>query len=127
MIPSDALEPVVTAIANNFIWSNCAPEVVCAGLNSLREICVRCPLAMSEGLLQSLISDYKQHREKCVMMAARSLLGLFREINPTLLKKKDRGKSASVNMNSVKVAQYGHVDVFDTVEGLEVFVFNLVV
>ena len=90
LVPPDALEPVVRAIADNFIWGNCSGEVICAGLNGLREICVRCPLAMPESLLQSLLDDYKNHREKGVMMAGRSLLGLFREINPEMLKRKDR-------------------------------------
>ena len=64
LVPPDALETVVQAIADNFVWSNCASEVITAGLNGLREICMRCPLAMPETLLQSLIEDYRNHREK---------------------------------------------------------------
>ncbi len=64
MIPPDAIEPVVQAIANNFIWSNAANQVVVAGMNGLREVVARCPLAMPDELLGSLIADFKSHREK---------------------------------------------------------------
>ena len=64
LVPPDSLEPVIYAIADNFVWSNCASEVITAGMNSLREICSRCPLAMPETLLKSLMEDYKNHREK---------------------------------------------------------------
>lgn len=124
LVPPDALETVIRAIADNFIWSNCASEVITAGLNGLREICVRCPLAMPEELLKSLMEDYKNHREKGPMNAARSLLGLYREINPSLLKKRDRGKSASISMANFKEVKYGQVDVYDTVDGAELLSGN---
>ena len=120
LVPPDALETVVQAIADNFVWSNCASEVITAGLNGLREICVRCPLAMPEQLLQSLIDDYKNNREKGPMNAARSLLGLYREVNPEMLKKKDRGKAASINIKAFKAPVYGHVDVSTGIEGVDV-------
>lgn len=120
LVPPDALETVVQAIADNFVWSNCASEVVTAGLNALREICTRCPLAMPETLLQSLMEDYKNHREKGPMNAARSLLGLYREVNPELLKKKDRGKTASMNMKTFTAPKYGETRVSQGVEGAEV-------
>ncbi|KAJ3192667.1 Severe Depolymerization of Actin [Irineochytrium annulatum] len=119
LVPPDSLAAVVQAIADNFVWSNAAAEVVTAGLNSLREICSRCPLAMPESLLKSLIEDYKNNREKSTMVAGRSLLGLFREVNPLLLRKKDRGKAASLNIKEFKAPQYGAVQVNETVDGAE--------
>jgi protein SDA1 len=50
---------------------------------------VRQPLAIDETLLQDL-TEYKSDRAKGVMMAARSLITLYREINPELLHRKDR-------------------------------------
>lgn len=124
LVPPDSLESVIYAIADNFVWSNCASEVITAGMNSLREICTRCPLAMPETLLQSLMEDYKNHREKGPMNAARSLLGLYREVNPELLRKRDRGKSASINMKTFTPAKYGETHVSDGVEGAEVFLIS---
>jgi protein SDA1 len=44
---------------------------------------------MNEDLLQDL-TQYKNHRDKSVLMAARSLIQLFRSANSHLLHKKDR-------------------------------------
>ncbi len=90
LVPPDVLEPVIKAISNSFVWSNCAGEVICVGLNTIREICVRCPLAMPHELLQSFIEDFRMYHEKGVMVAVRGLIGLYRDIQPEMLKKKDR-------------------------------------
>ena len=121
LVPPDSMESVIRAIADNFVWSNCASEVVTAGLNALREISVRSPLAMPEDLLKSLIDDYKNHRDKGPMQAARGLLGLFREFNPEMLKKRDRGKAASMNLKNVKVLGYGQVQASNDVPDAEVW------
>ncbi|TPX49924.1 hypothetical protein SeMB42_g01473 [Synchytrium endobioticum] len=126
LVPPEAGQLLVESIANHFVWNNVASEVVVAGLNALREICSRCPLAMGETLLRSLIDDYKNHRDKGPTMAARSLIALYREMNPELLKKKDRGKSASMALREEKKGGlaapklvYGQVKVAKDVEGIE--------
>jgi len=119
LIPPDSIEPIVEAISNNFLWTNCASEVIIVGLNSLREICTRAPLAMNERLLQSLVADFKIHQDSGVTAAAKSLVSLYREINPEMLKKKDRGKIATINLKDIKAPQYGEVKVNDTVEGMD--------
>ena len=55
----------------------------------MREICSRCPLVMNEDLLRDL-TQYKNYKERSVMMAARSLIHLYRSSMPELLHKKDR-------------------------------------
>ncbi|KAJ3045511.1 Protein SDA1 [Rhizophlyctis rosea] len=124
LVPPDVLSPVVRAIADNFVWSNASAEVVTAGLNGLREVVSRCPLAMEEELLKSLLEDFKNHREKGPMNAARSLLGLYREVNPEMLRKKDRGKAATINLKDFKAAKYGEVRVAEGVEGAELLEAN---
>ncbi|KAJ3051845.1 Protein SDA1 [Rhizophlyctis rosea] len=124
LVPPDVLQPLVRAIADNFVWSNASSEVVTAGLNGLREVVARCPLAMEEELLKSLLEDFKNHREKGPMNAARSLLGLYREVNPEMLRKKDRGKVASINIKNFKAAKYGEVKVAQGVEGEEYLLEN---
>ena len=119
LVPPDCIETIIQAISNNFIWSNCTSEIITCGLNSLREICLRCPLAMPESLLQSLLQDYKSHRDKGPMTAARSLLSLYREFDAKMLKKKDRGKQASMQLKTKRVRQYGEIKVFDDVVGGE--------
>jgi len=92
--------------------------VMAIGLNAVREICSRCPLVMNEDLLRDLV-EYKNYRDRSVMMAARSLIQLFRRTRPELLHKKDRGRptEASVEISSKK---YGEVKVQDYIPGAEV-------
>lgn len=108
LVPPDILEPVLKAIANNFVTDRVANEVMAVGINGIREICIRQPLAIEPALLQDL-TQYKSHRDKSVLMAARSLIALFREINPEMLLRKDRGKTATIRMKdgSIRTVQYG--------------------
>lgn len=123
LVPPDVIEPVIQTLANNFVTEHCAAEVMAAGLNGIREIVSRCPLAMDATLLQDL-TEYKNHRDKGVMMASRSLIGLFREINPELLKKKDRGRNAAMNMRDYKPSQYGESHNDGDLEGLQLLAEN---
>ncbi|KAL2991253.1 hypothetical protein AAZX31_11G249500 [Glycine max] len=91
MVPPDAVEPLFKQIVNQFVHDRSRPEAITVGINAVREICMRMPLLMNEDLLQDL-ALYKKSREKAVSIAARSLIGLFREVCPSLLVKKDRGR-----------------------------------
>ncbi|KAI8092331.1 SDA1-domain-containing protein [Gilbertella persicaria] len=126
LVPPDVLEPVLKAIANNFVTDRVANEVMAVGINGIREICSRQPLAMDATLLQDL-AQYKQHRDKGVLMAARSLIALFRELNPEMLARKDRGKTATIKMKdgSIRTVQFGEaVNNADGLQGLELLEEN---
>lgn len=117
VVPPDAVEEVLMAIANNFITERNSSEVMAVGLNAVREICARCPLAMSEDLLQDLV-QYRTHRDKAVIMAARSLIQLYRKTNPELLHRKDRGRPTEA-MKELKVLSYGETEAKSFVSGAE--------
>lgn len=125
LVPPDAIEPLVMALANNFVSDHNSAEAMTVGLNAIREIVARCPLAMTDTLLQDL-AQYKSHRDKGVMNAARSLIGLFRDVNPEMLRKKDRGKAAASAASDESAPTpigkrlYGAVPVADHVDGAEV-------
>jgi protein SDA1 len=118
LIPPDTLYPVLKAIADNFVSEGAAEPVIAAGLNGIREICSRAPLAMTDTLLQDL-TTYKKggdHKNKGVMMASRSLISLFREINPELLHRRDRGRDISMAIaagTQKKSLTYGQVEQFE--------------
>ncbi|XP_023947035.2 protein SDA1 homolog [Bicyclus anynana] len=118
LVPPEVVEPVMKAIANNFITERNSTDVMAVGLNAVREICARCPLAIDEDLLRDLV-QYKAYKEKSVMMAARSLIQLYRQSMPTLLHKKDRGRPSEATAE-LKVKKYGEVDAKDYVPGSEV-------
>ncbi|KAL9025208.1 MAG: hypothetical protein Q9196_005928 [Gyalolechia fulgens] len=119
LVPPDVLEPLVQKIANEFVSEAAAAEVASAGLNAIREICVRQPLAMNDTLLQDLVM-YRKSKDKGVMMAAKGLLGLYREVGPEMLKKRDRGKSAVMGLRSGerKERRFGE-EAVGNIEGLE--------
>ena len=119
LVPPDALEPLVQKIANEFVSEAAAAEVASAGLNAIREICVRQPLAMNDTLLQDLVM-YRKSKDKGVMMAAKGLLSLYREVGADMLKKRDRGKEAAMGLRSGqrKEQRFGE-EVVGEIEGLE--------
>ncbi|KAJ5042833.1 uncharacterized protein L3040_004226 [Drepanopeziza brunnea f. sp. 'multigermtubi'] len=119
LVPPDALEPLVQKIANEFVSEASASEVASAGLNAIREICVRQPLAMNDTLLQDLVM-YRKSKDKGTMMAAKGLLSLYREVGADLLKKRDRGKQATMGIKSGSITErrFGEQEV-GGIEGLE--------
>jgi protein SDA1 len=119
LVPPDVLEPLIQKIANEFVSEAAAAEVASSGLNAIREICVRQPLAMNDTLLQDLVM-YKKSKDKGVMMAAKGLLGLYREVGAEMLKKRDRGKDAALGLRSGEQKQptFGEIPAGE-IEGLD--------
>lgn len=118
LIPPDVIEPVLKTIVNNFVTERNSSDAMAIGLNAVRELCARCPLAMNEDLLRDL-AQYKLYKEKSVMMAARSLIQLFRKTRPELLHRKDRGRPTEASTEHVSV-RYGETVALDYVPGAEV-------
>ncbi|KAF7508157.1 hypothetical protein GJ744_009598 [Endocarpon pusillum] len=119
LVPPDILESLIQKIANEFVSEAAAAEVASSGLNAIREICVRQPLAMNDTLLQDLVM-YKKSKDKGVMMAAKGLLGLYREVGADMLKKRDRGKEAALGLRSGQRKQQVFGDIpAGEIEGLD--------
>ncbi|MQL68154.1 hypothetical protein Taro_000425 [Colocasia esculenta] len=115
MVPPDAVEPLFKQIVNQFVHDRSRPEAIAVGLNTVREICLRMPLLMTEDLLQDLVL-YKKSHEKAVSTAARSLITLFREVCPSLLVKKDRGRPTNPK---ARPKAFGEVSAVSNVPGVE--------
>ncbi|XP_030624079.1 protein SDA1 homolog isoform X2 [Chanos chanos] len=118
LVPPEIIEPMIMTIANNFVTDRNSGEVMTVGINAIREVVARCPLAMSEDLLQDL-TQYKSHKDKNVVMSARSLIQLFRDLNPQMLHRKDRGKPTE-SSTEAKIHDYGELTATDYVPGAEV-------
>ncbi|XP_069043502.1 protein SDA1 homolog [Lepisosteus oculatus] len=118
LVPPETIQPVVMTIANNFVTDRNSGEVMTVGINAIKEVVGRCPLAMTEDLLQDL-AQYKSHKDKNVMMSARGLIQLFRTLNPNMLHKRDRGKPTEASLNA-KIPEYGQQEVKDHIPGAEV-------
>ncbi|KAF4526969.1 hypothetical protein B566_EDAN015795 [Ephemera danica] len=118
LVPPDVMQPVLKTLVNNFVTERNSSDVMAIGLNAVRAVCSRCPLAMEEDLLRDLV-DYKNYRDRSVMMAARSLISLYRLNNPELLKRRDRGRPTEASIE-LKCRQYGELDVKEHIPGAEV-------
>ncbi|XP_058057835.1 protein SDA1 homolog isoform X2 [Anopheles bellator] len=117
LVPPEMIEPVIKTLVNNFVTERNSSDVMAIGLNAVREICLRCPLAMTEDLLRDLVM-YKNYKEKSVMMASKSLIMLYREQIPTLLAKKYRGRPTEASVE-IKPKRYGEVTAIDHIPGTE--------
>ena len=78
---------------------------------------------MDEDLLHDL-SKYKSYRDKSVSASARSLIQLFREKNPQLLERKDRGKPTEFQRDLVPL-NYGQTNPKSYLEGAEILQENI--
>jgi len=113
-VPPEIIKPLVFYLAKKFVMEQNSSETIATGINTIRAICARQPLAINSDLLRDLVL-YQKHKDKGVMMAARSLVHLYRLENPELLLKKDRGKW--IKMAYKYDYGKGNLDVF--IKGLE--------
>uniref|UniRef100_A0A8C5TZC4 Protein SDA1 n=1 Tax=Malurus cyaneus samueli TaxID=2593467 RepID=A0A8C5TZC4_9PASS len=118
LVPPEIIQSVLMTIANNFVTDKNSGEVMTVGINAIKEITARCPLAMTEDLLHDLV-QYKTHKNKNVMMSARTLIHLFRTLNPEMLHKKFRGKPTEASVEA-RIHEYGELDAKDYIPGAEV-------
>src|SRR5260221_6651539 len=118
LTPPSVLVTPVRKLASEFVHPGVDAAVHAAGLNAIREVCRRQIWVMAEGgdedfancivdtkepgdplptpgrremrdLLEDLV-EYKKSKDKGVMVAARGLLGLYREEMPELLRRRER-------------------------------------
>ncbi|CAG9572371.1 conserved hypothetical protein [Leishmania major strain Friedlin] len=124
MVPPDAIEPLLRTIANHFVSDRSSADAITVGINTIREICKRQPLAMNADLLKDL-AEYKNRRgDKGVMMAARALIQLYRDVYPELLPAKLRGSKAGVADTATRPV-YGSKHVYTDIPGLELLYHDI--
>ena len=121
-MPPDEVYPVLRTLADNFVTERYSAEVMAMGLNAIREICNRNHHAMDEDLLQDLVG-YRNHRDKGVYMAARSLMTLYRQRNPELLARKTRGLPTEL-LKEVGTSRFGDNNAKSYIPGAEILAFN---
>lgn len=133
-VSPDVLHPILRGLADSFVSERSSPLAVAAGINTIREICSRVPLSILDEaneckaeseqeapLLEDLV-QYKSSKDKGVMMAARSLIALYREVHPGLLHKKDRGRAGAEAVQKgygATARAYGQLQYATGVEGVD--------
>ena len=124
LVPPEELVPIVKQISYNFITERCRNEVIAVGINSVREIVNRVPTLLHQDGMDDLIQDlalYSKNNHKSVTIAASSMINLVRNLHPSLLLKKNRGKLQKSNKDAAMIVPraYGDELVRDRVEGIE--------
>ena len=84
MVPPETIRPVIERIISNYITEYCQNQHITVGLNTIREILVRMPLALTTDQVEYLCL-FKNFRNKSVSAAAKSLVNYFRDVCPELL------------------------------------------
>ena len=116
LIPPESLHSLLMTIANHFVSDRASPDAITVGINTIREICRRQPLVMTEDLLQDIAQYKRFKKDKGVVMASRGMIQLFRELQPEMLSRKDRGRNADLEK---KAKGFGHATQDGEIEGLE--------
>ena len=115
LVPPDTLRPLLLHLTSQFVSDRSSAEVIQVGLNTVRELCARQPLVMTRSLLADLV-QYRRHKVKGVMMAARALLAVYREKMPALLARRERGKGVSEEERKKKEEGEVHDELFGQAE-----------
>ena len=118
LVPPEVINELSRCIANQFITDRNAGEVMAVGLNAVREVARRNPLALGEDLLQDLVA-YKKHTDRGVTMAAKGIMQDYRQVAPQILAKKDRGKPNEAQ-KQVVLAEYGSLQSKSFLPGAEI-------
>jgi protein SDA1 len=87
-LPDDVTNDFISCISLNLVSDHCSAESIAIGINTIREICRRHPSAITSEKLLDLTQYSSSKKDKIVKAAARSLINLFREIDPQKLHKK---------------------------------------
>jgi protein SDA1 len=81
LVPPEEVKPVIARIEQNYITEYCSAQHITIGLNAVREILQRMPLALDKAQVEYLV-DFRQNRNKSVVQAAKSLINWFRDVCP---------------------------------------------
>ena len=120
LVPPEEIKPIIEKIISNFITEYCANQHITIGLNAIRELLLRMPLALDESQIEYLVA-FRSFRNSSVVNAAKSLINYFRDVCPHLLPKKFRGRFTKLDDDNRKeeVMVYGRQRINYNIDGIE--------
>ena len=101
MVPPESVQPVIERIITNYTSEYSNNQHITVGLNAIREILLRMPLALGEEQIEYLCL-FRTFKNKSVSSAAKSLVNFFRDVCPELLPKRMRGRFAEMDETTAK-------------------------
>jgi len=81
LVPPEEVAPLLKAIISSFVTEYCDNQHITIGLNAIREILQRMPLALEPSQVEYLV-QFRSFRNNSVMAAARALVNYFRDVCP---------------------------------------------
>ena len=142
-VPPEEVHGLLKTIAHNFITERCSGEQMAVGINACRAICARTPSSLvpedSDTLNDEVggttsisvdveafardLAGFSKHRDRSVAVAGRGWTNFVREVHPSLLQGKDRGKEGSaLHRAGEKPLRYGEQRVSSGVAGADLLV-----
>lgn len=119
LVPPEEIKPLIERIINNYITEYCNNSHITVGLNTIRELLNRMPLALDESQIEYLV-QFKTFKNASVVAAAKSLINYFRDVCPNLLPKRLRGRFTKIDEdNDKKNFVYGKQKINFGIEGIE--------
>lgn len=144
LVPPEEVHGLLQTIAHNFITERCTGEQMAVGINACRAICIRVPSSLVKedantlneemtGTTSSVhidveafakdLSGYAKHRDRSVAVAGRSWQNFIREVYPSLLQGKHRGRTgAALHKAGTKPKSYGEHRAADGVAGADLLI-----
>lgn len=104
LVPPEEIKPVIARIIDNYVTEYCSNQHITIGLNTIREILARMPLALDEAQIEYLIEFKNFKKNASVRASAKALVNFFRDVCPQLLPKKYIGRFTTVDETNDKQA-----------------------
>jgi len=119
LVPPETIKPIVERIISNYVTEYCNNQHITIGINAIREILMRMPLALDAGQIEYLCL-YRSFKNKSVSAAAKSLVNYFRDICPELLPKKMRGRFTTIDEdNDISNLVFGAQKLNHDIDGID--------
>jgi protein SDA1 len=120
LVPPETMRPIIEKIVTNFCSEFCQNVHITIGLNAVREILLRMPLALDKNQVEYLCL-FKSNKNKSVAGAAKSLVNYFRDVCPELLpNRRLQGRFTKVDeTNKIENIEFGQERAARGIEGLE--------
>ena len=120
LVPPEEIKPITERIINNYVTEYCDNSHITIGINTIREILSRMPLALDAAQIEYLVQFNHFKRNASVRSAGRSLVNFFRDICPQLLPKKYIGRFTKIDeSNKLENMVYGERRMAKGIDGIE--------
>ena len=116
LVPPENIKPIIERIINNYVTEYCSAQHIVIGLNAIREILQRMPLALNEAQIEYLI-QFKANKNSSVRAAAKALVNFFRDVCPHMLPKKFIGRFTKIDETNNELV-YGDRKAATNVDGI---------